>query len=101
MSYKDRKIDGVWHIWLINYGWAKAKPASEFKPGEYFRWNQGTCARFSRIAKETKQTITVVEEYFNGDEPATFERRLNKDRLVAIGDDYYFRSRGFPNGFKK
>ncbi len=81
-NYGNKLIDGVPHIWLQNYGWAKAKPASEFKPGEKFLWNYGSRSEFKSVVKETVKTLVVIEEY----EGKQYERKLLKSRWVAIGD---------------
>lgn len=80
-DYSNRVINGKPCIWLQYYGWAEAKPANEFKPGEKFLWNNGTPSTLKRIVKETPKSLTVIEEC-NGKE---YERRLLKNRLVAIG----------------
>lgn len=80
-DYGNKVIDGTPCIWLQYFGWAAAKPAKDFTPGEKFLWNNGTPSIFKRVIKETDKTLTVVEEY----EGKEYERKLLKNRLVAIG----------------
>lgn len=80
-DYSNKVIDGKSCIWLQHYGWAEAKPANEFKPGEKFLWNNGIPSTLKKIIKETPKSIVVIEEC-DGKE---YERRLLKSRLVAIG----------------
>ena len=64
-------------IHLQSYGRAEAKPAEEFKVGEKMLWNFGERSTVLAIVKETAKFIT--SQFENTD------RRLKKDRLVAIG----------------
>jgi len=68
-------------IHLQGYGEAKAKPAKEFKVGEKMLWNYGGKTMTKAILKETKCFITFQIE----EDGELYERRLKKNRLVAIG----------------
>lgn len=74
-------------IKLQYVGNVRAKPTNEFKVGEFFKWNGGSCTKIIAILKETKTQIIFKTE---DPEHGFFERRLKKDRLVGIGDDFEF-----------
>ncbi len=85
-DYTNKLINGKPHIWLQGCGWAEAKPAEDFKPGEYMMWNMGSCSKFEKVIKETAKTITVLESW-GGHYPGTGERTMKKSRWVAIGKE--------------
>jgi hypothetical protein len=66
---------------LQGIGSVKAKPAGEFKIGERMMWNYGGKTEVTGILSETKAFITFELT----DEHGVWERRLKKDRMVAIG----------------
>jgi hypothetical protein len=86
-NYSNQVINGKKSIWLQNYGWAEAKPAEEFKPGEYFKWNYGSESKFIAIAKQTPKKMTVIEEWRSSFEGkyVQAQRTFSKSRWVAIG----------------
>lgn len=87
-DYSNKIIDGKPAIWLQGYGWAEAKPASEFQVGDYMRWNGGSSSRVVEIVRETPKMVTVMEEWVGyGGELKRSERKLKKDRWVAIGSE--------------
>jgi hypothetical protein len=68
-------------IRLIGYGWCKAIPARDLKPGMFTIWNYGYKAEVVNIEfSKTGKTIiaTIIE---NG---KTYERKMKSDRLVAV-----------------
>lgn len=75
-------------IQLQSIGKVEAKKASDFKVGEKMKWNFGYTSEVLEIVKETKTQIVVK---LNSIDPlgrvSDFigERRLKKERLVAIG----------------
>lgn len=79
-------------IHLQNIGKAKAKPAQEFKIGEFMLWNYGSQSKVISITKETKAFITFEIMYPLGgsndwSNTGISERRLKKSRLVGIGSE--------------
>jgi hypothetical protein len=68
-------------IRLIGYGWCKAIPARDLKPGMITIWNYGYKAEVINIefSKTGKTLIATIIE--NG---KTFERKMKSDRLVAV-----------------
>lgn len=74
-------------VQLQSVGRVAAKPASEFKVGDFMAWNFGYASEVLEIVKETKSFITFK---LNSIDPmgrvtdTTAERRLGKNRLVAI-----------------
>lgn len=79
-------------VHLQYYGNAPAKPASEFKIGEFMLWNYGMNSRISAIKKETPKSITFEEEYigFSG-KVEKGQRRFLKTRLIAISTVGYLK----------
>lgn len=69
-------------IHLQGYGRAAAKKGSEFKIGEKMLWNYGSKSLITGIKKETKKFIIFLLKCSDG---IIYERRIKKDRLVAIG----------------
>lgn len=69
-------------VQLQSVGHVAAKPAKEFKVGDFMAWNFGFTSEVVGIAKETKAFI--VFELKSTSDGITRERRLKKDRLVAI-----------------
>lgn len=88
-DYSNKLINGKPAIWLQGYGWAEAKPAEDFKPGEYMRWNYGSCSKVEKIVSQTTKMMTfqVSWEGFSG-KTDFGERKMKKDRWVAIGEKY-------------
>lgn len=73
-------------IRLQNYGLCDAKPAQDFKPGEFMKWNGGSTSEVLRIRSESEHYITFLIRYYGfKNELKTSERRIKKTRLVAIG----------------
>ena len=67
---------------LQGIGSVNAKPAGQIKPNDKLMWNFGTTSTVIAIIKETKSQIVIEEQYESG----TYQRRLGKDRLVAIAE---------------
>ena len=67
-------------IRLQAIGYAKAKRAGELQVGDVTVWNYGATEKLIEKVKETAKTVTF-KVLING---RTFERRMNKDRLVGI-----------------
>jgi len=76
-------------IRLQQMGMVEAKPAQEFQIGEVMGWNFGARSEVLGIVKETNSFITFkisgCGRYGEIDKSVTYERRLKKTRLVAIG----------------
>lgn len=75
-------------IQLQSIGNVEAKPAADFSKGEKMGWNFGYRSEILEIVKETKSFITFKLNNINPDGTITDyigERRLGKNRLVAIG----------------
>ena len=73
-------------IHLQGIGRIEAKPAQEFKAGEFFCWNYGGTCEIIGIKRETPATLTFAVKYKNYS--GTTEeavRTLKKTRLVGIG----------------
>ena len=70
-------------IQLQGVGLRAAKPASEFKVGEFFVWNYGYHSEIVGIKKVTKHQIVFLTQSQDGE---IYERRLGKSRLVGIGN---------------
>jgi len=69
-------------IRLQGIGWHEAKPARQIKPGDVLVWNYGSKSSVLRIVKETPAQIIIRERYHESGRE--YNRRLGKDRLVAI-----------------
>ena len=68
---------------LQGIGSQKAKPAKDFSVGEGMNWNEGYKSDVVGILKETKCFITFSIQCRS--DGKVYQRRLKKDRLVAIG----------------
>lgn len=68
-------------IHLQGIGRVKAKPAQEFRVGDYMGWDYGGVSKVVGIAKETAKTITFLVLCSDGQ---VYERRMKKTRLVAV-----------------
>ena len=74
-------------VQLQSVGNIEAKEAQEFKIGESMMWNFGYTSEILSVIKETKTQIIFG---MNSVDPSgksngqTYERRLKKNRLVAI-----------------
>lgn len=69
-------------IHLQGIGRVHAKPAQEFKVGEKMGWNYGSTSKVIGVKKVTKKFIVFRLQTKDG---SVWERRLKKDRMVAIG----------------
>tara|TARA_R110002049_G_scaffold224712_4_gene396499 strand:+ start:4499 stop:4735 length:237 start_codon:yes stop_codon:yes gene_type:complete len=75
-------------IQLQSIGKVEAKKSIDFKVGEKMKWNFGYTSEILEIVKETKTQIVFK---LNSIDPTgkisdfIGERRLKKERLVAIG----------------
>jgi hypothetical protein len=69
-------------VQLQSVGHVAAKPAKDFKVGEFMAWNFGYASEVLEIVKETKSFITFKLSSTESDYVG--ERRLGKNRLVAI-----------------
>ncbi|MCG7550962.1 hypothetical protein [Pseudoalteromonas sp. Of7M-16] len=67
-------------IRLQAIGYAKAKRAEDLQVGDVTVWNYGATEKLIEKVKETAKTVTF-KVLING---RTFERRMNKNRLVGI-----------------
>lgn len=67
---------------LQGIGSVNAKPAGEIKLNDKLMWNYGATSIVIAIVKETKSQIVIEEQYESG----TYQRRLGKNRLVAIAE---------------
>jgi hypothetical protein len=65
---------------LQGLGSQNAKPAREIKIGDTLIWNFGCTSKVIGILKETKTQIIIKTQTDSGE----YERRLGKDRLVAV-----------------
>jgi len=80
------EIAGAGLVHLQCYGGAVGKPAENFRPGEFMKWNGGSTSEFLEILRETKSQIVIKEKCIDRHGVETvYERRLKKSRLVAIG----------------
>jgi len=80
LSKSDRvELGGAVHLQSV--GLVKAKPASEFRVGEFMGWNFGSVSEVVAI-REISKCFIEIDESLNG---KIYQRRLKKDRLVAIG----------------
>jgi len=80
------KIEAQDAIRLQGIGICPAKPAGEFKDGDFMKWNGGSTSQVIERVKETAAFIDfkICCVGYNGDlEFGT--RRIKRDRLVAIG----------------
>jgi len=77
---KDTKVDNA--TWLQGLGHALGKKAEDIKIGDVLVWNYGATSKVIGFVKETAKFITVEIECKSG----VFERRLKKDRIVAIAN---------------
>lgn len=85
-NYSNRIIDNKPSIWLQEYGWCQAKPANEFQPGEFMKWNTGAESKVLSTVKQTAKTITYSLEW--KDYFGYYKKQESKfliDRWVAIG----------------
>ena len=90
MSYSNQVIENQQCIWLQFYGFCPAKPAKDFAIGEFMKWNGGSESKILAVASQSPKSITFLIEWKSGDQYKTGERRLIKDRLVAIGSGKYY-----------
>ncbi len=78
---------GEKEIQIQSVGRMPAKPASEFKPGEFFLWNFGSIEQVIAIVEETAKSIIFKTQYFSQGSLQTIERRrFLKTRLIAISN---------------
>ena len=68
-------------IQLQSIGKRKATEAKNIKVGDTLIWNFGYTSKVVEIVKETAHTIVIKSLCGDGN---TYERRLGKERLVAI-----------------
>jgi len=76
--------------WLQYVGACAGKPAGELKVGDVLGWNTGSTSVCKEIVKETPSMITIVEEYVVNGDTRTYERRMKKNRIVAIVENGKF-----------
>ena len=62
-------------------GCCKGKPAAQLEVGDVTIWNFGYTSVFVGFVKETK--AQVIAQFANRD-GSTWEKRMGKDRLVAV-----------------
>lgn len=78
--------------WIQGYGAAFGKPAGELKPGDVMGWNGGSVTTVIEIIKETKKTITVIEQWADyHDQVQRSERTFKKSRIVAMVENGKFK----------
>lgn len=75
-------IGGQACIWLQYYGWAPAKPASEFSIGERMLFNFGTSACITEIKDLSKSFLEITYVNKKGE---SYTGRIKKGRLAAFG----------------
>jgi hypothetical protein len=68
-------------IHLQGHGLHPAKPARDLEPGDLTVWNYGSTAMFVSVLRETPKQIVARLVDDRGD---SYERRMGKDRLVAV-----------------
>jgi len=87
-DYSNKLIDAKPHIWLQYYGWCEAKPAQDFKVGDFMRWNGGTSTKVLAIVRRTAKTIVFqLQEVDTRYSTGPYERTFKTDRWVAIGSE--------------
>ncbi len=80
LSKLDRvELGGAVHLQSV--GLVKAKPAVEFKPGEYMGWNFGSVTKVLAI-REVSKCFVEIDQELNG---KCYTSKFKKDRLIAIG----------------
>ncbi len=67
-------------IHLQGIGLVQAKPAAELKPGDVLMWNYGFTCTVLAVLSETAKSIVIQTRCEGG----IFQRRLMKNRLVAV-----------------
>ncbi len=73
--------------WLQGMGYAYGKPAGELKIGDVIGLSYEGTAKVVEIIKETKSFITIMgEEEDPFGNPALYERKFKKNRIVAIAE---------------
>jgi hypothetical protein len=68
-------------IQIQSVGRCNSKPAGQLEAGDTTIWNFGYTAIFLRFTKETK--AQVIAQFLSKD-GSTWEKRMGKDRLVAV-----------------
>jgi hypothetical protein len=68
-------------VQIQSVGRCKGKPASQLQIGDVTIWNFGYTCAFVGFAKETK--AQVIAQFLDKD-GTIWEKRMGKDRLVAI-----------------
>ena len=66
---------------LQSIGLVLGTPAKEIKAGDNLMWNFGSISEITEVVRETPKTIVVKEKHESNE---TYERILNKERLVCI-----------------
>lgn len=86
MKDKQRKaMFAKQSIQLQGVGSFQAKPAKDIVVGEdYFVWNYGSTSKPIKVLKESPKQIVFQTKTEDG---KLWERRMNKDRLVAYAND--------------
>lgn len=76
-------------VHLQYFGKTQSKAAQDFKVGELMMWNGGLRSEVLEILNETGSFITFkisgCGKYGEVDKSTSYERRLKKNRQVAIG----------------
>ena len=68
-------------VQIQSVGYCKGKPAGQLEVGDVTIWNFGYTHAFVGFAKETK--AQVIAQFANQD-GTIWEKRMGKDRLVAV-----------------
>ena len=68
-------------VQIQSVGYCKGKPAGQLEVGDVTIWNFGYTHAFVGFAKETK--AQVIAQFANED-GTIWEKRMGKDRLVAV-----------------
>jgi len=68
-------------VQIQSVGRCKGKPAGQLQAGDVTIWNFGYTHTFVGFVKETKAQVIAQFANNNG---TTWEKRMGKDRLVAV-----------------
>jgi len=68
-------------VQIQSVGRCAGKPAGQLQIGDRTIWNFGYTATFAGFAKETKAQVVAI---FRNPDGKTWEKRMGKDRLVAV-----------------
>jgi hypothetical protein len=69
-------------VQIQSVGRCKGKPAGQLQPGDTTIWNFGYTYTFIEFVKKTNSQ--VVAKLVSSKDGSTWEKRMGKDRLVAV-----------------